>query len=58
MIKKKYSIRTQHIHIQIKIVNENSFDWDNYFSIIGMLKIIRKSTDRSYILPAQKNVLS
>ena len=23
MIKKKYSIRTQHIHIQIKIVNEN-----------------------------------
>ena len=41
----------------LKIVNENSFDWDNYFSIIGMLKIIRKSTDRSYILPAQKKCL-
>ena len=41
----------------LKIVNEKSFDWDNYFSIIGMLKIIRKSTDRSYILPEQKKCL-
>jgi len=37
----------------LKIIKESTFDWDNYFSILGMLKTIRKSTDRSYIIPTQ-----
>ena len=38
---------------RLHIVNENTFDWDNYLSILGMLRTIRKSTDESYILPTQ-----
>jgi hypothetical protein len=38
---------------KLKIVKENTFDWDNYLSILGMLKTIRKSTDKSYIIPTQ-----
>ena len=39
---------------RLHIVNENTFDWDNYLSILGMLRTIRKSTDESYIIPTQK----
>ncbi len=39
---------------KLKIVKENTFDWDNYLSILGMLRTIRKSTDESYIIPTQK----
>ena len=38
---------------KLKIVNDNTFDWNNYLSILGMLRTIRKSTDKSYILPTQ-----
>lgn len=38
---------------RLKIVNDNTFDWNNYLSILGMLRTIRKSTDESYILPTQ-----
>jgi len=38
---------------RLNIVNENIFDWDNYLSILGMLRNIRKSTDKSYIIPTQ-----
>ena len=37
----------------LKIVNDNTFDWNNYLSILGMLKTIRKSTDKTYIIPTQ-----
>lgn len=33
---------------------QNEFDWDTYFSVMGMLKTIRNSTDRDYIFGAQK----
>lgn len=39
---------------KLKIIKENTFDWDNYLSILGMLRTIRKSTDESYIIPTQK----
>lgn len=38
---------------RLKIINENTFDWNNYLSILGMLRTIRKSTNRSYIIPTQ-----
>ncbi len=38
---------------RLNIVNEKIFDWDNYLSILGMLRNIRKSTDKSYIIPTQ-----
>jgi hypothetical protein len=37
----------------LKILKVNTFDWDNYLSILGMIKTIRKSTDQNYILPTQ-----
>ena len=39
----------------LNINKAESFDWENYFSILGMLKTIRKSTDNSYILPTQED---
>ena len=42
------------IPAKLKIIKENMFDWDNYLSILGMLRTIRKSTDESYIIPTQK----
>jgi hypothetical protein len=39
---------------RLKIVNENTFDWNNYLSILGMLRTIRESTDKNYIIPTQK----
>lgn len=41
----------QHLNINKSV----SFDWENYFSILGMLKTIRKSTDINYIQPTQKD---
>ena len=42
----------------LKLIKQNAFDWNNYFSILGMLSTIRKSTDRSYISPSQAECLS
>jgi hypothetical protein len=41
------------IPVKLKILKENTFDWDNYLSVLGMLKTIRNSTDDSYIIPTQ-----
>ena len=38
---------------RLNIVNGNTFDWNNYLSVLGMLRTIRESTDESYILPTQ-----
>ena len=38
---------------RLNIVNENTFDWNNYLSILGMLRTIRESTDENYIIPTQ-----
>ena len=38
---------------RLNIVNENTFDWNNYLSVLGMLKTIRESTDENYIIPTQ-----
>ena len=38
---------------RLNIVNGNTFDWNNYLSILGMLRTIRMSTDESYIIPTQ-----
>jgi hypothetical protein len=42
----------------LKIINENTFDWNNYFSILSMLSTIRNSTDRTYIMPTQNKCTS
>ena len=39
---------------RLNIVNENTFDWNNYLSVLGMLRTIRESTDENYIIPTQK----
>lgn len=41
------------IPADLKILKKNQLDWDNYFSILGMLKTIRESTDENYIKPTQ-----
>jgi hypothetical protein len=41
------------IPVGLKILKANTFDWENYLSILGMLKTIRKSTDKSYTIPTQ-----
>jgi len=38
---------------RLNIVNGNTFDWNNYLSVLGMLRTIRESTDENYILPTQ-----
>jgi len=42
----------------LKIINEKTFDWNNYFSILNMLSTIRNSTDRTYIIPTQNKCTS
>ena len=37
----------------LKLIKQSTFDWNNYFSILSTLRTIRKSTDRSHILPTQ-----
>jgi hypothetical protein len=37
----------------LKIMKENELDWDYYFSVLGMLKTIRESTNKSYIIKTQ-----
>lgn len=39
----------------LKLKNQETFDWNNYFSILSMLKTIRTSTARMYIVPTQSN---
>ena len=41
------------IPVGLKILKANTFDLENYFSILGMLRTIRKSTDKSYTIPTQ-----
>ena len=38
----------------LKIMKENKLDLDYYFSALGMLQVIRKSTNNSYIIVTQK----
>jgi len=42
------------IPANLKIMKEEKLDWDNYFSIMGMLQMIRESTEEVYIVPTQK----
>jgi len=37
----------------LKLIKQSTFDWNNYFSVLSTLSTIRKSTDRSQILPTQ-----
>jgi hypothetical protein len=37
----------------LKLIQQNAFDWNNYFSVLSTLSIIRTSTDRNQILPTQ-----
>lgn len=41
----------------LKLVNQKDFDWNNYLSVLGMLSTIRKSTDRSQILPIKDDCI-
>jgi hypothetical protein len=41
----------------LKLVNQTDFDWNNYLSVLGMLSTIRKSTDRSQILPIKDDCI-
>lgn len=38
----------------LKLNNQDTFDWNNYFSILSMLKTIRTSTARMYLVPTQQ----
>jgi hypothetical protein len=38
----------------LKIRNDNKLDLDYYFSALGMLQLIRTSTNNSYIIKTQK----
>ena len=38
----------------LKVINEDQLKWQYYFSVLGMLKTIRESTNRSYIIETQK----
>jgi hypothetical protein len=42
------------IPANLKIIKKDQLDWDNYISILGMLKTIRASTDENYIKPTQE----
>jgi hypothetical protein len=37
-----------------KIIKKDQLDWDNYIAILGMLQSIRESTNKSYIIPTEK----
>ena len=52
IIDRKFYIRIK-IPEDLKIINVNTLDWNNYLSILGMIRTIRKSTDRNYIIPTQ-----
>jgi len=41
----------------LKLVEQSTFNWNNYFSILSTLNTIRKSSDRSQIIPIQANCL-
>lgn len=41
----------------LKLVDQNNFNWNNYLSVLGMLSTIRKSTDKSYVLPIQADCI-
>jgi hypothetical protein len=38
----------------LKILKKETLDWDNYIAIVGILQIIRASTDENYIKPTQE----
>jgi hypothetical protein len=39
------------------LVDQNTFDWNNYLSVLGMLSTIKNSTDRSQIKPIQEDCI-
>jgi hypothetical protein len=41
----------------LKLIKQETFDWNNYFSVLSTLNIIRKSTDRSHIIPTQEKCI-
>ena len=41
----------------LTLVDQANFNWNNYLSVLGMLSIIRKSTDKSYVLPIQADCI-
>lgn len=41
----------------LKLVDQNTFDWNNYLSVLGMLSTIKNSTDRSQIKPIQEDCI-
>ena len=38
----------------LKLINQSTFDWNNYFSILSTLSLIRTSTNRNQIIPTQE----
>ena len=38
----------------LTLVDQNTFDWNNYLSVVGMLSTIKTSTDRRQIKPIQE----
>jgi hypothetical protein len=38
----------------LKLINQSTFDWNNYFSILSTLSLIRTATNRYQIMPAQE----
>jgi len=53
-IEKNKIVITTPIPANLKIMKKDQLDWDNYIAILGMLHIIRESTDRLFIEPAQQ----
>jgi hypothetical protein len=41
----------------LTLVDQNTFDWNNYLSVLGMLSTIKNSTDRSQIKPIQEDCI-
>lgn len=37
----------------LKLIDQSTFDWNNYFSVLSTLSTIKQSTDRNQILPTQ-----
>jgi hypothetical protein len=42
------------IPTDLKIIKQSTFDWNNYFSVLSTLSIIRTSTNRNQIVPTQE----
>ena len=53
-IEKNKIVVTIPIPANLKIMKKDQLDWENYIAVLGMLQIIRESTDKLYIEPAQQ----